>query len=564
MIEFDEWHKCYNGRWKNVIVPGAMSHPAKVTFGLSERIYEHAIEEGWITKGSSIVDPFGGICGFGFHAMRHGCHFYAVELEPKFVDLAQQNIDLWNKRYRSLANWGTAVVVKGDSRQLSTNIIQAMVVISSPPYADTQIEQTHMTSNKRGDPDNPNYRPSWKTKLEAGYADTTRPYGFTPGQLGMMKLEDISAVISSPPYENQVVRKRDIGKEGFIQGSTNGKHSFDEYGTEDGQLGKMSSGDVALVLSSPPYSNTLNTKGGIDPSKSEFTGGPNSQMNNSDTRYGNEDGQLSALPDSDISYIISSPPFLGGNEDGLDKISNLNTQTIKKGKPEGTVRAWEYGKTDGDITVVISSPPFGTRDSASAQSISDRRDKSAEWIKNNTGWTTGYGNKDGQLGVLNEGNVDIILSSPPYEDSANCSGQQRNGSLPLSQKGKGDNYGNDVGQLANEKGETFWQAAQKIVKECYKILPHGGHAIWVTKNYVKGGKEVPFTENWIKLCEHEGFKLVHHHHAMQIESLGTQYNLDGEMIERTVRYASFFRKLCEKKHNSPKILFESVLCMEKQ
>jgi hypothetical protein len=316
-----------------------------------------------------------------------------------------------------------------------------------------------MTSNKRGDPDNPNYRPSWKTKLEAGYADTTRPYGFTPGQLGMMKLEDISAVISSPPYENQVVRKRDIGKEGFIQGSTNGKHSFDEYGTEDGQLGKMSSGDVALVLSSPPYSNTLNTKGGIDPSKSEFTGGPNSQMNNSDTRYGN---------------------------------------------------------------------------------------------------------KDGQLGVLNEGNVDIILSSPPYEDSANCSGQQRNGSLPLSQKGKGDNYGNDVGQLANEKGETFWQAAQKIVKECYKILPHGGHAIWVTKNYVKGGKEVPFTENWIKLCEHEGFKLVHHHHAMQIESLGTQYNLDGEMIERTVRYASFFRKLCEKKHNSPKILFESVLCMEKQ
>jgi len=498
MIEFDEWHKCYNGRWKNVIVPGAMSHPAKVTFGLSERIYEHAIEEGWITKGSSIVDPFGGICGFGFHAMRHGCHFYAVELEPKFVDLAQQNIDLWNKRYRSLANWGTAVVVKGDSRQLSTNIIQAM------------------------------------------------------------------AVISSPPYENQVVRKRAIGKEGFIQGSTNGKHSFDEYGTEDGQLGKMSSGDVALVLSSPPYSNTLNTKGGIDPSKSEFTGGPNSQMNNSDTRYGNEDGQLSALPDSDISYIISSPPFLGGNEDGLDKISNLNTQTIKKGKPEGTVRAWEYGKTDGDITVVISSPPFGTRDSASAQSISDRRDKSAEWIKNNTGWTTGYGNKDGQLGVLNEGNVDIILSSPPYEDSANCSGQQRNGSLPLSQKGKGDNYGNDVGQLANEKGETFWQAAQKIVKECYKILPHGGHAIWVTKNYVKGGKEVPFTENWIKLCEHEGFKLVHHHHAMQIESLGTQYNLDGEMIERTVRYASFFRKLCEKKHNSPKILFESVLCMEKQ
>jgi len=41
-----------------------------------------------------------------------------------------------------------------------------------------------MTSNKRGDPENPNYRPSWKTKLEAGFAETVRPYGATDGQIG--------------------------------------------------------------------------------------------------------------------------------------------------------------------------------------------------------------------------------------------------------------------------------------------------------------------------------------------------------------------------------------------
>jgi hypothetical protein len=64
---------------------------------------------------------------------------------------------------------------------------QAVLIVASPPYAETPIAQTHMTSDKRGDPDNPNYRPSWKRKLAEGFAGTERPYGYTPGQLGRMK-----------------------------------------------------------------------------------------------------------------------------------------------------------------------------------------------------------------------------------------------------------------------------------------------------------------------------------------------------------------------------------------
>ena len=57
-------------------------------------------------------------------------------------------------------------------------------ILSSPPYEGTPIQQTHMTSNQRGDPANPNYRPSWKKKLADGYDKTVRPYGETTGQLG--------------------------------------------------------------------------------------------------------------------------------------------------------------------------------------------------------------------------------------------------------------------------------------------------------------------------------------------------------------------------------------------
>ncbi len=47
-----------------------------------------------------------------------------------------------------------------------------------------------MTSDKRGDVSNPNYRPSWKHKLAEGYAETKRPY--------------VDAVITSPPYEGSM------------------------------------------------------------------------------------------------------------------------------------------------------------------------------------------------------------------------------------------------------------------------------------------------------------------------------------------------------------------------
>ena len=56
MVEFDEWRKCYDKRWtRDTLVPQAFSHPAKVSFGLAERIYEHAIEEGWIWGGGDVI-----------------------------------------------------------------------------------------------------------------------------------------------------------------------------------------------------------------------------------------------------------------------------------------------------------------------------------------------------------------------------------------------------------------------------------------------------------------------------------------------------------------------------
>lgn len=115
----DDWHGLYRKGWGDNIVPEAFSHPAKYSFGLIEHIYQHMADEGWIEPGSVIVDPFGGIAGGAFHAMKHGCAWIGVELEARFVTLGNQNIDLWNNRYAPyFPGWGTARLVQGDSRKL--------------------------------------------------------------------------------------------------------------------------------------------------------------------------------------------------------------------------------------------------------------------------------------------------------------------------------------------------------------------------------------------------------------------------------------------------------------
>ena len=47
-MKIDLWEGCYPSRWKGLIVPDAITHPAKFSSKLIRRIYEHMIAEGWL------------------------------------------------------------------------------------------------------------------------------------------------------------------------------------------------------------------------------------------------------------------------------------------------------------------------------------------------------------------------------------------------------------------------------------------------------------------------------------------------------------------------------------
>jgi hypothetical protein len=289
-----DWYGLYSDSWQGEIVPEAFSHPAKYSRALIRKIYQHMLESGWIKPGDKVIDPFGGVALGAYHAMQNGLVWYGCELEPKFVDLGNQNITLWNGRYSPhFAKWGSAVLIQGDSRNLVKNIQgYADMGLSSPPYAGARIPEPGKAADSM--------RRSSEFK-----------YGFQPGQLGQFPEGSHDAAISSSPYSASKVAKNSTGinieKQWETYRNSGGgmslekfriqqeKHSY-EYGNENGQLSNLSEGDFEAAVTSPVYAETVKNGEGTgvryDPNGHK---GDNAYKASSQATYGKSNGQLGQM-----------------------------------------------------------------------------------------------------------------------------------------------------------------------------------------------------------------------------------------------------------------------------
>jgi hypothetical protein len=460
-MNISDWHSLYSDGWKGEITPAAFAHPAKFSRALIRHIYRHAAEEGWLKPGDTVLDCFGGVGLGAIDAMLHGLNYVGVELEQKFVDLGNQNIELWNSRYSGkVRTWGTARLIQGDSRNLAGVIEQAGACVSSPPYAESLqgSDKIDHTIEKRNSihPEYGNARAFWGV-TSASSNLSAKGYGSAPGNLGNLRANDYAAAISSPPFlaqsggTNVTAKTGPLSDPRLLTRHSAGNAATEAYGSDPANLGNMPEGNFSAAISSPPYA---------------------------EARIGQESGQ----------------------------------EQCGRGDQYGATRGQLGAMGAGDFAAAVSSPPFGVGDSASAQSITERNDKSAEWIKKNTGWSTGYGETQGQLSV--------------------------------------------------ETGDGFWTAARQIAEQVYTVLRPGGVAIFVVKSFVKNKQIVDFPHQWQELCEAVGFQAIHEHRAWLVEDKGAQWDLFGELHEKTVERKSFFRRLAEK-NGAPRIDWETVLCMTK-
>lgn len=347
-----DWFNCYDGGWQGNLVPEAFAHPAKVPFALAERIYRHMLAEGWLKPGDRVVDPFAGVAGTAFHAMLYGLHWEGVELEARFVALAEQNIALWNERYAAhMPNWGSARVHQGDSRRLASILADAQGSVSSPPYMEQQSGGGLALPNAQ-------YIGGGGFGRNHGYQQNTH----TPGQLGAMPIGDFESAVSSPPYAKSLGDGSKSGIDWSKQADRDTTHPHGWNGEGYTQIGG--------VVSSPPYSETrIDGNGdegasGLRNPDGSYLRGPDGwqQRKALGSRYGETPGNLGNLPAGDHDAAVSSPPYaesINQNAAANDSAARRErkasagvdmTDTANVGGPNSVLnRPQAYGETDGQF-----------------------------------------------------------------------------------------------------------------------------------------------------------------------------------------------------------------------
>lgn len=293
---------------------------------------------------------------------------------------------------------------------------------------------------------------------------------------------------------------------------------------------------------------------------------------------------LEVLRGARVSGVLSSPPYADIRMDGGGKYAKEGRGGFGLYTNEAH-DAWFTQRDQqnlgnlrpGDLGTVITSSPY-------VESLaSDDPDKRGGLYRdpkrrNDKTLTATYGNTPGQVGAMGEGDLDGVLSSPPYEASLSSKGHGidfakakkdypgrviHDDRLKLHDKHHLERrYGESQENLGQTSGDTFWSAARLILEQCYLAIKPGSPAVFVTKDFVKDGQRVPFSDQWARLCAAVGLKPLVRVRAWLVEDRGSQYGLNGQLVTKTVQRKSFFRRLAEK-NGSPRIDWEDVLIFVK-
>jgi hypothetical protein len=587
----DEWEGCYPSQWKGRIVSGAIAHPAKFSSKLIQRIYEHMISEGWLKPGDLVIDPFGGVALGAFDAMAKGLRWRGIELEPRFAELGNQNINLWNSQFHRMPGWSAdAILLRGDSRKLIEVLQAAEGSVTSPPYAESEVTQRRNFMNEDGEG-----QPANKSidERDNGYSSdglvSSPPYtdealGHGPSGIDTNKSDHpfgpasqarhgndytrAAASLASPPFadtlSNDLLDPDERKALANELGISNTEHVSPIDMEKIGKRGKQGY-SVGGVVSSSPYSEArIGQKSGQE------------QAGHHD-QYGPTSGQLGAMKADGFDGAIASPPFRqqkGGTPE--PKPGGAIDEALYKRHAAGNAETKAYGQSkgqlanmgEGDFDASLASPPYGGMPVEKNSKSVDRSEQYETYRASGGGQTfeafvhtqelhsQDYGNSEGQLSHMPDKDFDGSVTSPPYLPKTdrkvpwgttmgkNLSDDDENRGYQRDESFRGT-YSLDPANLGNPTGadlDNFWMAARQIIEQVYFILRPGAHAVWVVKGFVKNKQLIDFPGQWAKLCEAVGFETVHEHHAMLVHRHGTSHTLDGGTVDHKTESKSFFRR----------------------
>jgi len=308
--------------------------------------------------------------------------------------------------------------------------------------------------------------------------------------------------------------------------------------------------EIGTIITSPPYANPRSSKGSLgedDYDKDRNLENPCGRGSYRG-RYSTDPKNIGNLPHGNIDAIITSPPYAhqGSVYKGMlkkverafkeGKITKEQLEHFKGRKAYNEEAAEEYGRSKeqignlkyGKIDAIITSPPY-------AESVNTSSDpkKRAERLRKagydpeeyqggiarclDMDWR--YSKDKENIGSKKYGDIDAIVTSPPYEGCEVGKGIRKNRWNKIKdnpnwkgrkewQTGTPSHYSNDKQNLGNLKGETYLSAMLQVYCECYKVLKPDGLMILITKNFIRKKKIVRLDLDTIKLCRKAGFQFI--------------------------------------------------------
>jgi tRNA G10 N-methylase Trm11 len=269
--------------------------------------------------------------------------------------------------------------------------------------------------------------------------------------------------------------------------------------------------------------------------------------------------KLTALLSQNVNTIITSPPYADSLTHEHDELKEtklvLRKSGENKGKPIALGRSQVhtiYSTSSnnignlplGNIDTIITSPPY-------AETISHKAGgpTRVEKVGVSTITARSYSRSGDNIGNLSFGNVDAIITSPPYESALEGTSRHTRGGIAsrdpkLAQSGtysavlsvkpgvpvmcspNPDNIGNlksrdeeyelvererDVEslyrRLLNNGKPTYLSEMLRVYSEMYRVLKPGGYCIVVIKPFIRSKRAIDLPYYTWLLMERVGFKL---------------------------------------------------------
>jgi DNA modification methylase len=313
-------------------------------------------------------------------------------------------------------------------------------------------------------------------------------------------LGTVDTVITSPPYTDTYLGGGDPERrrERLIKA---GYNPDDYLGGRARNAVLKHYSDVDVIVTSPPYAETISDKAG-GPTSVEKVGVSTITAR----QYSNSADNIGNLPLGDVDAIITSPPYAsslegttrhtrGGIASRDPKLAQSGTYSIMYiGELDETIlRLRAFGRTDPE-----AGGPYG-------RSLAHP-----------------YSPNPGNIGNLDNSEQDyVLLEKEKHLDTLYAK---------LTRNGK----------------PTYLSEMLKVYHEMYKVLKPGGLAIVVVKPYIRNKKIVDLPYYTYLLMERVGFTLE-------------------KLYKLRLRNMSFWRILYYKRHpDVPRIAHEYVIVMKKQ